>query len=167
MKTKSWMIATALLAVVLCGAAMVVYAQQNESATAPAWRGHGHEHMGWMAKQLNLTEAQKEQVKSLMQANRGNTRPLMLQAAENRKAMLAATSGGAFDQAKVQALANQQAQTMAQLMVQKASLQHQIYTQVLTAEQRTTADQLRQKQMERIDQRLQKFSQPQAEPNAQ
>jgi Spy/CpxP family protein refolding chaperone len=48
---------------------------------------------------------------------------------------------------------------MAQLMVQKASIQHQIYTQVLTPDQRTKADQMREKQMARIDQRLQKFSQ--------
>ena len=89
--------------------------------------------------------------------------PLVQQLAENRKAMLAATANGAFDQAKVQAIANQQSQAMAQLMVQKASIQHQIYTQVLTADQRTKADQMREKQMERIDQRLQRFSQPPTE----
>ena len=61
----------------------------------------------------------------------------------------------------MQAIANQQSQAMAQLMVQKASIQHQI--QVLTADQRTKADQMREKQMARIDQRLQKFSQPPTE----
>jgi hypothetical protein len=34
---------------------------------------------------------------------------------------------------------------------------------VLTADQRTQADQMREKQMARIDQRLQKFSQPPTE----
>ena len=77
--------------------------------------------------------------------------------------MLAATANGAFDQAKVTALANQQAQLMAQMTVQKESMQHQIYTQVLTPEQRTTADQMRQKQMARIDEHLQKLSQPATE----
>ena len=89
--------------------------------------------------------------------------PLMQQLAENRKAMLAATASGAFDQAKVTAIANQQAQVMAQLTVEKESMQHQIYTQVLTPDQRATADQLRAKQMARIDQRLQKLSQPATE----
>ena len=92
---------------------------------------------GW-PNELNLTDAQKQQIKTMMQAQRATTRPLMQQLAENRKAMLTATANGAFDQAKVQAIANQQSQAMAQLMVQKASMQHQIYTQVLTAEQRTT-----------------------------
>ena len=83
----------------------------------------------------------------------------MQQMAQNREAMLAATANGAFDQAKVTAIANQQAQLIAQMTVQKQAIQHQIYTQVLTPEQRTTADQLRQKRMARINERLQKWSQ--------
>ena len=163
MKTKFWSVAVALLALVLCGAAVISHAQQNDAEGASGWGGHEHHHMGWMAKQLNLTDAQKQQIKTMMEAQRATTRPLMQQLAENRKAMLAATANGAFDQAKVQAIANQQSQAMAQLMVQKASMQHQIYTQVLTPEQRTQADQLREKQMARIDQHLQKFSQPATE----
>ncbi len=119
--------------------------------------------MAYLAKALNLTDAQKEQVKSILQANRASSRPLKQQLAQNRIAMLTATSNGAFDQAKVTAIANQQAQLMAQMMVQKQSIQHQIYTQVLTPEQRATADQMRQKQLARINERLQKWSQSGAE----
>jgi Spy/CpxP family protein refolding chaperone len=160
MKTKFWSVAVALLALVLCGTAIFSYAQQNEAAGASGWSGHRHGGMGFMARELNLTDAQKQQVKTMMQSQRATTRPLMQQLAENRKALLTVTANGAFDQAKVQAIANQQSQAMAQLMVQKASIQHQIYTQVLTADQRTKADQMREKQMARIDQRLQRFSQP-------
>ena len=169
MKSSSWMFAAALLAVVLCGAVIVSYAQQTDSPNLkPAWAGHHHgEHMAYMAKALNLTDAQKEQIKSIMQANRATNRPLMQQMAQNRIAMLTATSGGAFDQAKVTALANQQAQLVAQMNVQKQSLQHQIYTLVLTPEQRTTADQMRQKQIARINERLQKWSQSGTEAPAQ
>ncbi len=163
MKTKFWSVAVALLALVLCGTAMLSYSQETNAAPAAGWHGHGQHHMGWMAKQLNLTDAQKEQIKSMRQAQRATMRPLMQQLAENRQALLTATASGAFDQAKVTALANQQAQTMAQLTVQKESMQHQIYTQVLTAEQRAQADQLRQKQLARIAERLQKLSQPAAE----
>jgi Spy/CpxP family protein refolding chaperone len=163
MKTKFWSVAVALLALVLCGAAMLSYAQQNEAAGPSGWSGHRHGHMGFMARELNLTDAQKQQIKTMMQSQHATMHPLMQQLAENRKAMLAVTANGAFDQAKVQAIANQQSQAMAQLMVQKASIQHQIYTQVLTADQRTKADQMREKQMERIDQRLQRFSQPPTE----
>ncbi len=167
MKTKFWAVAVALLALVLCGAVMLSYAQETAEAPSTGWHGHGQHHMGWMAKQLNLTDAQKAQIKSMMQSQRTTMHPLMQQLAENRKAMLAATASGAFDQAKVTAIANQQAQVMAQLTVEKESMQHQIYTQVLTPDQRATADQLRAKQMARIDQRLQRLSQPATETSQQ
>src|SRR5271167_1056988 len=168
MKRSSWMFAVALLAVVSCGAVMISYAQQTDNSAAPVWSGHRHGgHMGHMFKALNLTDAQKEQVKSIMQANRTSTRPLMQQMAQNRVAMLTATSGGAFDQAKVTALANQQAQLMAQMTVNRQSIRSQIYTQVLTPEQRATADQMHQKQITRINERLQKMSQSGTEAPAQ
>src|SRR5271165_1018326 len=160
MKRSSWMFAVALLAVVVCGTVMISYAQQTDTSAEPVWGGHKHGgHMGYMAKALNLTDTQKEQVKSIMQANRTSTRPLMQQLAQNRVAMLTATSNGAFDQAKITALANQQAQLMAQMTIQKESIQSKIYNQVLTPEQRATADSMRQKQITRINERLQKWSQ--------
>src|SRR5664280_3601637 len=119
MKTKCWSVAVALLALAVCGTAMLSYAQQNDAAGASGWGGHRHGHMGFMARELNLTDAQKQQVKTIMQSDRASMHPLMQQLAENRKAMLAVTANGAFDQAKVQAIANQQSQAMAQLMVQK------------------------------------------------
>jgi periplasmic protein CpxP/Spy len=168
MKRSSWMFAVVLLAVVVCGAVMISYAQQTDNSPKPVWSGHRHGgRMAYMAKALNLTDAQKEQIKTIMKANRTSTRPLMQQMAQNRVAMLTATSNGAFDQAKVTALANQQAQLMAQMTVQKESIQHQIYTQVLTPEQRTTADQMRQKQITRINEHLQKWSQAGAETPGQ
>jgi len=170
MKPKFWMFAVAMLVVVLCGAVIFSYAQQtdNSSSPEPVWAGHHHGgHMGYMFKALNLTDAQKAQIKSIMQASRTTNRPLMQQMAQNRLAMLTATSNGAFDQAKVTALANQQAQLMAQMTIQKESIQHQIYTQVLTPEQRATADQMRQKQITRINERLQKLSQSGTETSGQ
>jgi len=169
MKSSSWKFVVALLAVVLCAAVMISYAQQTDSTDPkPGWAGHHHgDHMGYMAKALNLTDAQKAQVKSIMQANRTSMGPLMQQMEQNRLAMLTATSGGAFDQAKVTALASQQAQLRAQMTVMKESIQHQVYTQVLTPEQRATGDQMRQKQITRINERLQKWSQSGTETPAQ
>lgn len=160
MKTKLWSVAIALLALVLCGTAMLSYAQQNdENGGAAAWAGHRHEHMARLAKELNLTDAQKQQIKTMMRAQRTTMRPLFQQMAQNRLAMLNATASGTFDQARVQAIANQQAQLMAQLSVQKESLRSQIYNQVLTADQKAKADQLRQSQIARINQRLERLSQ--------
>ncbi len=123
--------------------------------------------MGYLAKELNLTDAQKAQIKTMAQAQRATVRPLMQQMAQNRLAMLNATASGAFDQAKVQAIANQQSQIMAQLAVQKASFRSQIYNQVLTADQKAKADQLRQNQISRINEHLQKLSQSGTETTTQ
>jgi len=161
MKTKSWMFILALVAAVACGTVAFSYAQ-NADATpgpGPGWHEHMKGHMGWMGKELNLTDAQKAQIKSMMQAQRSSMHPLMQQMAQTRLAMLQATSNGAFDQAKVTALANQQAQLQAQLTVQRESMQHQVYTQVLTADQRTKADQMRQQKISRMTEHMQKMEQ--------
>lgn len=168
MKTNFRSVAIALLALVMCGAATLSYAQEsNQNEGAAAWSGHRHGHMGYLAKQLDLTDAQKAQVKTMVQAQRATLRPLLQQMAQDRLAMLNATASGAFDQAKVTALANQQAQIIAQLAVQKAQLHSQIYNQVLTADQKAKADQLRQNQVTRINEHLQKLSQPSTEAAAQ
>ncbi len=166
MKSKLLMVAAALLALMLCGAAMLSYAQESSQATS-VWQGHRHSRMAYLSRELNLTDAQKAQVKSILQANRPNIRPLRLQMTQNRQALLAATANGAYDQAKVQALALQQGQLMAQLMMQKQAVQHQIYTQVLTPEQQATAEQLRAKQLARLTSRIQKLSQSSSQSTQQ
>ncbi len=76
-------VAVALLAIMLCGTAMLSFAQQtDESSPATAWSGHRHGHMGYLARELNLTDAQKAQIKTLMQSQRTTMRPLMLQMAQ-------------------------------------------------------------------------------------
>ena len=167
MKTKFWSVAVALLALMLCGTAVISSAQQSDESGAQAWAGHRHGHMGYLAKELNLTDAQKTQIKTIMQAQRTTMRPLMQQLMQNRVDTINATSGGAFDQAKIQALANQRAQIMAQLEVQKAQIHSQIYNQVLTSDQKAKADQLRQAKLARLNQRLQRMSQSEAAPQAQ
>lgn len=167
MKTKFWSVAVALLALVLCGTAVISSAQQSDESGAQAWAGHRHGHMGYLAKELNLTDAQKAQIKTMMQSQRATLRPLMQQLVQNRINTINATSGGAFDQAKVQALATQRAQIMAQLEVQKAQIHSQIYNQVLTSDQKAKADQLRQTKLARLNQRLQRMSQSEAAPQAQ
>ena len=60
MKTKYWMVALALVVLVVCGAAVLGYAQEAAAAPEGGWHGHGQHHMAWMAKELNLTDAQKD-----------------------------------------------------------------------------------------------------------
>src|SRR6266568_1313199 len=86
MKPKFWMLAAALLAALVCGAVAFSYAQQPTEDGTPGWSGHHHGRMGWMARELNLTDAQKEQVKSIMKSQHESMRPVMQQMAQNRKA---------------------------------------------------------------------------------
>jgi protein CpxP len=157
MKTKL-MVVVSVMALVLCGAAVIAYAQGPEAGPHHGWDGPGHGGMGFMARELNLTDAQKAQVKTIMQANHANMKPIMQQMEQNRAAMLAATANGAYDAAKIQALANQQAQLQAAMTVQHEALQHQIYTQVLTSEQQAKAEQLRTQQINRITEHLQQMA---------
>jgi periplasmic protein CpxP/Spy len=150
---KSKFLSIALLASMVCGTAMLSQAQ------GPGEWGGGHGGgFGKMATLLNLTQAQKEQIHTLMQAQRTANAPLHQQLAQIRIQMLNATASGAFNQASIQSLATQQAQIMAQMTVQREQLQSQIYNQVLTSQQKATADQIRQNEITQINEHLQKES---------
>ena len=148
--------AIVILALTVCGGATMSYAQGPGGGAG--WGGmHEHGPMGHMFADLNLTDAQQQQMKSIMEANKTNMHGLMQQMAQNHLAMMQATSNGAYDQAKIQALAGQQAQIQAQMTVQHQALEHQIYTQVLTPEQRTQLDQKHANEINRITEHLQKM----------
>lgn len=158
MKTK--FCGVALLALMLCGTGMLSYAQGPGG-----FEGHGG-YFGHMATLLNLTQAQKQQIHTLMQAQRTTNAPLHQQLEQIHISMLNATANGAFNQATIQSLATQESQIMAQLAVQRESLKSQIYNQVLTAQQKTIAEQLRQNEITQINERLQSRSEatPEAAP---
>lgn len=168
---KSKLLSVGLLAVAMgatIGSAGMSFAQASDAAPAAGaaapvgssgphggWGGHRRGE-GFISRKLNLTEAQRAQIKTIFEAQRATMRPVMQQMAQNRAAMLTATAGGAFDQAKVQAIAAQQAQLEAQLTVQRKSVESQIYNTVLTSEQKATAEQMRQKALTRINERIQR-----------
>jgi protein CpxP len=154
MKTKLMVVAS-VMALLLCGATIFACAQ---GPGGEGFGGPGHGHMGFLARELNLTDAQKAQVKTIMQANKASMKTVMQQMAQNRAAMLAATANGAYDPVKIQSLATQQAQLEATMMVNRESVRHQIYTQVLTADQQAKAEQLRTQEINRINERLQKMA---------
>jgi Spy/CpxP family protein refolding chaperone len=166
MKTKFLAVRVALLALILCGTAALSYAQGPEGPGGPGFEGHNHGGF-MMMRELNLTDAQMQQVKALMKAQHQSTRTVGQQLEQIRIAMLQATANGAFDQAKIQTLAAQKAQLEAQMAVQHEALKHQIYTTILTPEQRTKADQLRTEEINRMNEHVQKMAQAPAEPPAE
>lgn len=119
--------------------------------------------LAMLAWQLNLSQAQRTQIKSIVKADRQEARPLIQQLASEESQMQAATQNGDFDQQKVTAIANEQSQSIAQLIVAKEKFFSQVYSQVLTPDQRTKADTLRQQWTEHLNERLQ---QPIQQPGA-
>jgi protein CpxP len=105
-------------------------------------RGEGHGDMvEHISRELNLTDAQKEQVKSIFDAQRSTEDERHAKLEDIRKQIDAATANGQFDETAVRTLANQQAQLMADEIVDHARIHSKIYG-LLTAEQRTKADQM-------------------------
>ncbi len=130
----------------------------------------GHWHRGdflnrrltHLTRALDLSDAQQQQVKSLVEEQRPALKALMQQMVSERQQMLAATQNGQFDAAKVQAIANQQGQTMASLIVARQELQSKIYG-LLTPEQRTKFDQMQQRRLEHMQKWLGNSSQSQSQ----
>jgi protein CpxP len=117
-----------------------------------AGRGRGdflNGRIAHLTRALDLTADQQQQVKSLVEAQRPALQGLMQQLASQRQQMLAATQNGQFDEAKVQAIAGQQGQTLANLIVLRQELQSKIYG-LLTPEQRTKFDQMQQRRLEHM-----------------
>jgi protein CpxP len=119
---------------------------------------HGHEFgmggpmMGFFAKQLNLTEDQKAQMKSVMEKEHPTMKPLMQQQRLIDQ-QLRQYVEGTFDQAKVQALAAQKAQVQAQITVQETRIHNQLY-QLLTPDQQTQLKQIEAKHEARMQQHM-------------
>jgi len=156
MKTRY--IAIALALVVAAGAVAALGAYNHAGGANGMMFGH---HMGWIARKLDLSAAQKTQIQSMIQAERPNLQPLLKQLAANHQQMLVATRGGSFDEAQVRTLANQQAQTLAELMVIRERVISKAYNTVLTPDQKTKADTLRQQMLDHMSERFQEqTSQP-------
>lgn len=106
----------------------------------PPWGHTGP--LGYVAHQLNLSDAQKSEIKSMWEAEQPTIGPIVQELAAESKEMDAATAQGSLDEGKVQAIAAQQGETIAKLLVEKERLKSKVYNSVLTPEQRTKADQL-------------------------
>lgn len=101
----------------------------------------GPEMVDHIARELNLTEAQKAQVKTLMEAGHAAFAPLHQKMHDARKQLELATENGQFDEAQVRSLANQQAQLMAETIVEHERMKSKVYS-LLTPEQRTKATEM-------------------------
>jgi Spy/CpxP family protein refolding chaperone len=156
MRTKY--IVGALLAVLLLGLGTILFAHVRWGGPL----GHGGQRgegafLAHLTRRLDLTPAQQTEVKQMWQAEKPAVVPLVQQLASLNKQMAEATSNGTFDQAKVTAIANQESQLVSQLIVEKEKLTVKFYT-LLTPEQRTKFDTVRQRRLTRIDEFVQQMA---------
>lgn len=119
-----------------------VFALAQHPGMGEKMRGHGPGDMiEHISRELNLTDAQKAQVKTLFDAQQATEEARHTKLEDLRKQIEAATANGQFDENTVRNLANQQSQLMTDQMVDHLRLHSQIYG-LLTAEQKTKADQM-------------------------
>lgn len=110
----------------------------------------GPEMVDHIARELNLTEAQKVQVKTLLEAGHAAVAPLRQKMGDVHKQLELATANGQFDETQVRSLANQQAQLMAETIVEHERMKSKIYS-LLTPEQRTKAEEMHKRHKEHSD----------------
>jgi len=118
---------------------------------------HGHSHefrggpMGFFAKNLDLTDTQKAQMKTIMQKERPASKPLYQQLRQSEQ-QLRQYEEGSYDEAKVRTLAVQQAQIQTELTVQRTRLHSELF-QLLTPEQQTKMKEMEASRAARIQAR--------------
>jgi len=157
MKTKTKLLTMALAVVLLAGVAAAWAAAAGQGP----WSHCGFEHhmLGMMTDYLDLTDAQQAQVKQIFAAEKPTIMPLVQQLHQGRQQLHQLEQSSTFDEAKVRAVASQQAQTLTELTVEKAKVANQIFN-ILTPDQKAKA----QKFLQRREERFQKHFQN-AEPN--
>jgi Spy/CpxP family protein refolding chaperone len=130
-----------------------------------SWCGHGWYlggPLGHVARELNLSKPQIAEARSIIGAERPTVTALLKELLDGAQQMADATTGGTFDEAKVQAIAATEGNTFAKLLVEKELLKSRIYATVLNGTQRKSADDLQQRWLGRLDHvvlRIQKQSQ--------
>ncbi|MEP7039025.1 MAG: Spy/CpxP family protein refolding chaperone [Acidobacteriota bacterium] len=148
---------TAFIAIALVAIGTIfVFAQKADGGKGKFKHGFGHHRgsFGRLAKQLNLTDAQKAQMKQIREDGKAKTQPLRESMKSIHQQLSAATADGNFNEAQVQSLAAQQANIMAQLIVEKERTKSQIFA-ILTPEQQTQAKALKDQMKERRKERFQ------------
>lgn len=120
--------------------------------------GPAHRHRGGMfggpmvrvlARQLDLTDAQRTQIHQILLKEKPTMQPLMRQMAQNRYQITQLELNGTFDESQVRTLASQQAQTMSDLIVQRARIESELI-QVLTPDQKTKLSQILANHQQRL-----------------
>lgn len=152
MKTSYLKFAAAALALLLSAGAAL-------AQSAPPPHGHGGgafggPMFGFFGHRLDLTDAQKTQIKDIMTKEKPTIKPLVQQMGQGQSQLRQLELSGNFDEAQARTIATQQSQTMTELAVQHARIEAELI-QVLTPDQKTKLAQMWQKREQRFTNRNQ------------
>ncbi|MGZ8449674.1 MAG: Spy/CpxP family protein refolding chaperone [Candidatus Deferrimicrobiaceae bacterium] len=104
-------------------------------------KGSGR-HFARLAGALDLTDAQKEQVKAILETEKEKVAPLRQTLGETREKIRRAAEATPFDEAAVRSLAASQNETRTEMIVSRARVQSKIFA-LLSPEQRERAKKFR------------------------
>ena len=133
---------------------VVIAAVVGIRAETHRWHGwHGHfgswGPMWYAAHELNLTEAQKQQIGTIWNGERPRVAGLVRELAAENVALRDATRDK--NEAGLQEIASQQGATVAKLLIEKEKICSEIYTSVLDEKQKEKADELQGRLSRRLD----------------
>lgn len=153
MKSKHFKIAAVVLVMAVMAAVAV-----SQTVRRAHMRGDGMfggPMMGFYVHQLDLTDAQRAQVKAIMAKERPALQPLMQQVVQGHSQLRDLAMSGNFDEGKARELASQQTQAMTELAVQHARIASEM-VQVLTPDQKTKLNALINQHDQRMMNRMQR-----------
>jgi len=134
--------------------ALAVTVARADFRRGHGWCGNGWHHWGplaHVARELKLGDAQVSQVRSISIEERPTVTALLKDMTSGAHQLADATTGGKFDEGKVQAIAAAEGNTFAKLLMEKERFKSRVYTTVLNEEQRQSADRLQQRWLDRMD----------------
>ena len=150
----------AVIALSIAVAVPVVLAQTGGEGQKSERRMHRGGHgkrggdrlMGRGFGKLDLTDAQKAQLKQIRESHRETISPLRQEIRAKRQEIRQASQGGAFDEALVKQKLTEIASIEAKLMAEQNRIHQEMLT-VLTPEQKTKLEQMREEFKTRMNER--------------
>lgn len=152
-----------LLPVIAAGLGGSLQAQTPDSSpsasASPGVEEHGggwhHHHGGWLFKELQLTHAQRQQLKAYRSSNRAAFRSARLAYLQAKVALQNAISQN--NTANLAGLASNVATAQAQLIQLRAQTEEYLVSNVLTSGQKTVWDQIQAKRASRLQDQISKL----------